>query len=53
MCYRREPRETKIRIYNPNQEEHGWHSTHTIIEILMEDMPFLVDSVRMVLEKWN
>ena len=28
-------------------EEHGWQSTHTIIEIVNDDMPFLVDSVTM------
>ena len=28
-------------------EEHGWQSTHTVIEIVNDDMPFLVDSVTM------
>ena len=27
--------------------EHGWQSTHTIVEIVNDDMPFLVDSVTM------
>lgn len=47
----RKPRETKIDIYNPTVSEHAWHSAHTIIEILIEDMPFLVDSVRMVIDR--
>ena len=25
----------------------GWQSTHTIVEIVTDDRPFLVDSVRM------
>lgn len=43
--------ETKIRVFNPNYEQHGWQSKHTIIEICVPDLPFLVDSVRMRLSK--
>ena len=25
---------------NPSLEEHGWRSTHTVIEIVNDDMPF-------------
>src|SRR5205814_608612 len=35
----------KIRAYNPVFEQHAWQSTHTVIEIVNDDMPFLVDSV--------
>src|SRR5215213_11753314 len=38
---------TKVRVYNPNFEEYGWQSTHTVLEIVTDDMPFLVDSTRM------
>ncbi|MEX2650729.1 MAG: NAD-glutamate dehydrogenase [Alphaproteobacteria bacterium] len=34
----------RVRAYNPTMEEHGWLSTHTIVEIVTDDMPFLVDS---------
>jgi len=37
----------KLRVYNPRTEEHGWSSSHTVIEIVNDDMPFLVDSVTM------
>jgi glutamate dehydrogenase len=43
----RTPGSTKVRVYNPNFEEHGWQSTHTVLEIVTDDMPFLVDSTRM------
>ncbi len=49
LARRRAPGEAKVRVYNPEIEPHGWQSTHTIVEIIAEDMPFLVDSVRMVL----
>ena len=38
-----------IRIFNPTLDEHGWESQHTVIQIANDDMPFLVDSVSMVL----
>ena len=44
---RRDPAHARVRVFNPSIEEHGWQSTHTIIEIVNDDMPFLVDSVTM------
>ena len=41
----------KVRAYNPTPAQHGWHSTHTVIEIVNDDMPFLVDSVTMELNR--
>ena len=38
-------RPAKVRVYNPKVEQHGWQSTHTVIEIVNDDMPFLVDSL--------
>ncbi|MFT5298842.1 MAG: glutamate dehydrogenase, partial [Colwellia sp.] len=40
-----------IRAFNPAISKHGWQSTHTIVEIIVTDMPFLVDSVRMALNR--
>ena len=37
----------RLRVYNPRLSEHGWQSTHTVIEIVNDDMPFLVDSITM------
>ena len=41
----RDPATPRIRIYNPDLERDGWQSTHTTVEIVNDDMPFLVDSV--------
>ncbi|PWC52685.1 NAD-glutamate dehydrogenase, partial [Azospirillum sp. TSO22-1] len=41
----RTPGAAQVRVYNPRLEEHGWRSTRTIVEIVNDDMPFLVDSV--------
>src|SRR5919197_1265656 len=43
----RRPGETKIHVYSPNLEEHGWESPHTVVETVVDDMPFLVDSISM------
>ncbi|MBT5079834.1 MAG: NAD-glutamate dehydrogenase [Rhodospirillaceae bacterium] len=45
--------QTKLRVYNPRMEEHGWKSPHTIVEIVTEDMPFLVDSITSNLNQWD
>ncbi len=47
----RKPGESTIRIYNPLKNTHGWVSTHTIVEMVNDDMPFLVDSTGMALNK--
>ncbi|MGO0309483.1 NAD-glutamate dehydrogenase [Endozoicomonas acroporae] len=47
----RQPEQIKIRVYNPEPETHHWHSTHSIIEIITDDMPFLVSSVLMELDR--
>ena len=40
-----------MRVYNPTFEQHGWQSPHTAIDIVSDDMPFLVDSVSMELSR--
>ncbi|MFN8079530.1 MAG: NAD-glutamate dehydrogenase [Kineosporiaceae bacterium] len=34
-----------VRTFTPTVEQHGWSAGHTVIEIITDDMPFLVDSV--------
>src|SRR5215211_5265757 len=42
---------TKVRVFNPRFETHGWQSTHTAVEIVTDDKPFLIDSVSMELNR--
>ncbi len=49
--YQRAPGESKVRIFNPTLEKDHWQSTHTIIEISHDDIPFLVDSIRMEINR--
>ncbi|MFD2228937.1 NAD-glutamate dehydrogenase [Alkalimarinus sediminis] len=41
----------KVRVFNPDLEEDGWQSTHTVLAVLHQNIPFLVDSVRMALNE--
>ncbi len=41
----RAPREALVRAVNPTVAEHGWTCGRTVISIVTDDMPFLVDSV--------
>ncbi|HEX2123374.1 MAG TPA: NAD-glutamate dehydrogenase domain-containing protein, partial [Thermoanaerobaculia bacterium] len=41
----RNPGVPKVRLYNPTPEKNGWGLEHTVVEIVNDDMPFLVDSV--------
>jgi glutamate dehydrogenase len=41
----RPPGAAKVRAYNPDAERDGWETPHSVIEIINDDMPFLVDSV--------
>ncbi|NRA62301.1 MAG: NAD-glutamate dehydrogenase, partial [Psychrobium sp.] len=43
--------EQQVKVYNPVLSRHGWQPTKTIIEIVHDDMPFLVDSVNMALKR--
>lgn len=42
-----------IRVFNPEISRNGWESKHTIVEMVVTDMPFLVDSVRIALNRHN
>ena len=35
----------KVRLFNPTAASSGWGLEHTVVEIVNDDMPFLVDSV--------
>jgi glutamate dehydrogenase len=46
----RQPGKAKLRAFNPRAATDGWNARHTIVEIVNDDMPFLVDSVSMALQ---
>jgi len=44
---------TRVRIFNPDLEKHGWESNHTVVFIVCRDMPFLLESARGELNRRN
>jgi glutamate dehydrogenase len=40
-----------VRVYNPTADTDGWKTQYTVVEIVTDDMPFLVDSVRMEINR--
>ena len=46
---KRKPGTANVRLFNPVLKTHGWESPHTVLQVVNDDMPFLVDSVTMAL----
>lgn len=38
-----------VRVFNPDREHNGWTCAHSVVEVASDDMPFLVDSLEMVI----
>jgi glutamate dehydrogenase len=45
LAQQRTPGTALVRVLSPTTETHGWTSTHTVVEVVTDDMPFLVDTV--------
>ncbi|HEU0152935.1 MAG TPA: NAD-glutamate dehydrogenase domain-containing protein, partial [Arenimonas sp.] len=53
FCRDRRPGAPKLSVFNPVLASDGFDSTHTVVRIVNDDMPFLVDSVRMALSQFG
>ena len=47
----RTPGTATTRVADPRREEHGWSSRDTVIDVITDDMPYLVDSVGLVADR--
>ena len=47
----RPPGQPVARVLSPDRDRDGWYSPHTVLLVVTDDMPFLVDTMRMVLER--
>jgi glutamate dehydrogenase len=41
----RPPGQLAVRAYNPDLEKDGWHASGSVVQVAVEDSPFLVDTV--------
>jgi glutamate dehydrogenase len=51
FLFQRAPGVAKVRVFNPDKIQDGWSSTHTVIQLSHDDMPFLVDSIRLEINR--
>jgi len=47
----RQPGRPTVRIFSPTPGEDGWSSPHSVIHIVNDDMPFLVDSTTLEINR--
>ena len=47
----RAPDEPIVRVLSPERERDGWRSDHSVVLVVTDDMPFVVDTLRLVLER--
>lgn len=45
--------EVKIKVFNPDVEQDEWQSAHTVITILCRNIPFVMDTLKLVLNDLN
>ncbi len=47
----RAPGDALVRVMSPDRERDGWHSPHSVALVVTDDMPFLVDTIRIVFDR--
>ena len=53
LLQHREPDEINVELLTPSESQQGWASQGTVIAVLCADTPFLVDTIRLELNKLN
>ncbi|MGB2079827.1 MAG: NAD-glutamate dehydrogenase, partial [Vibrio sp.] len=48
-----DPTQASVRVFNPSLRKDGWKSSHTVVEIVLPDTAFLVDSIKMTLTRYG
>ncbi|MGA8256760.1 MAG: NAD-glutamate dehydrogenase, partial [Nocardioides sp.] len=52
LAERRPQGTARVRVFTPTLSEHGWSAGgHSVVEVVVDDMPFLVDSLTMELSR--
>jgi glutamate dehydrogenase len=47
----RPPGTARVRVFNPAPDTDGWQSAHTVVQVVTDDMPFVVDSLSVELSR--
>ncbi|HEX3843338.1 MAG TPA: NAD-glutamate dehydrogenase [Steroidobacteraceae bacterium] len=51
LGWRRAQGQSRVRIFNPDPQRDGFESPHTLVQIVTDDKPFLVDSVGIAFDR--
>jgi glutamate dehydrogenase len=51
LAYRRLPDQDKVLVCNPSVEKENWETKYTVLQLITDDKPFLVDSTRMEINR--
>jgi len=51
LAQERESGQALVHVYQPQPQDDGWHSPYAVAQIINDDMPFLVDSVTMEINR--
>ena len=43
----------KIKVFNPDVEKDEWQSAHTVISVVCRNIPFVIDTLKLVLNELN
>lgn len=43
----------QVEVFNPTLEKDGWSSAHTVIMMVNDDMPFMIDSMHLAVQRHN
>ncbi|MDN3649654.1 NAD-glutamate dehydrogenase [Reinekea marina] len=46
---KKSPKQANVEVINPSVEEHEWQSSHSIVTVLSDEVPFVIDSARLAL----
>jgi glutamate dehydrogenase len=49
----RKGEEAKIKVFNPDVEQDEWQSPHTIISVVCRNIPFVIDTLKLVINELN
>ncbi|MGB5445233.1 MAG: NAD-glutamate dehydrogenase [Psychromonas sp.] len=45
--------QAKVRVFNPDVEQDEWQSTHTVLTVLCRNTPFVIDTLKLVINEQN
>ena len=51
LAHARRSGETSVEVFTPRVETHGWAPGSTVIQVVTDDAPFIVDSITMALDR--